>query len=247
MKIAIIGTGHIGKTLVRKLSAAGHDVAVANSRGPETIEADLLADGARAASAPDAVGGAEVVILSVPLSRIPQLAPLIRELPQETVVVDTSNYYPQRDGVIEAIEAGQAESLWVSEQLGRRVVKAWNMIGSRALSDKGLPAGDPERLAVAVAGDERGRRVGMALVEDTGFDGFDAGSLEESWRQQPGTPAYGTELTSAELPDALATADAARAPKRRDLSVAAIAERVGDGTTNPDSDYGTRLSRALFM
>jgi 8-hydroxy-5-deazaflavin:NADPH oxidoreductase len=248
MKIGILGTGHIGKTLVRKLSAAGHDVKVANSRGPDTIEADVLSSGGRAVTAAEAVADVDVVILSIPLNRLPGIASLIAGVPAETVVVDTSNYYPARDGRIEAIEASQVESLWVSEQLGRPIVKAWNAIGSDSFARKGKPAGSPDRIAIPVAADsDRDRKVGMALVEDTGFDAFDAGTLADSWRQQPGAPGYCTDLTLDEMPAAHAAAERARLPKRRDLAVAAIVERVGDGTTNPDAEYGVRLNRALFM
>jgi 8-hydroxy-5-deazaflavin:NADPH oxidoreductase len=248
MKIGILGTGHIGKTLVRKLSAAGHDVKVANSRGPDTIEADVLASGGRAVTAEEAVVDVDAVILSIPLNRIPDIAPLIASVPAETVVIDTSNYYPGRDGRIDAIEAGQVESLWVADQLGRPVVKAWNAIGSDSFARKGKPAGSPDRIAIAVAADrDKDRKVGMALVEDTGFDAFDAGTLADSWRQQPGAPCYCTDLTLEEMPAAHAAAERARLPKRRDLAVAAIVERVGDGTTNPDAEYGVRLNRALYM
>ena len=248
MKIGILGTGHIGKTLVRKLSAAGHDVKVANSRGPDTIEPDVLASGGRAVTAQEAVADVDVVILSIPLNRLPGIAPLIASVPAETVVIDTSNYYPARDGRIEAIEAGQVESLWVSEELGRPVIKAWNAIGSDSFARKGKPASSPDRIAIPVAADsDRDRKVGMALVEDTGFDAFDAGALADSWQQQPGAPCYCTDLTLEEMPAAHAAAERARLPKRRDLAVAAIVERVGDGTTNPDAEYGVRLNRALFM
>ena len=248
MKIGILGVGHIGRTLARKLSAAGHDVKVANSRGPETIEAGVLASGARAVSAAEAVEDVDVVILSIPLNRLPAVAQLVARLPAETVVIDTSNYYPQRDNKIDAIEAGQVESLWVAEQLGRPIVKAWNSIGSDSFARKGTPAGSPDRIALPVAADrERDRKVGMALVEDTGFDAFDAGTLAESWRQQPGAPCYGTDLTREEMPAALAAAERARLPKRRDLSVAAVLERIGDGVKNPDAEYAVRLNRALFM
>ena len=248
IKIGILGVGHIGKTLARKLAEAGHDVKVANSRGPETIEADVLAFGARAVTTAEAVEGVDVVILSIPLNRLPSIAPLMANVPAETVIMDTSNYYPMRDGTIDAIEAGQVESLWVAEQLGRPVVKAWNSIGSDSFAKKGKPAGSPDRIALPVAADrETDREVGMALVEETGFDAFDAGALAGSWRQQPGAPAYCTDLTIEELPAALAAADRARLPRRRDLAVAAVQERVGDGTTNPDAEYGVRLSRALYM
>src|SRR3954468_24216375 len=137
VKIGILGVGHIGKTLALKLAAAGHDVKVANSRGPETIDPDELAPGARARTTAPAVEDVDVVILSIPLTRLPAVAPLIARLPPETVVMDTSNYYPQRDNIIDAIEAGQVESLWVAEQLGRPVVKAWNSIGSDSFAKKG--------------------------------------------------------------------------------------------------------------
>ena len=245
MKIGILGTGHIGKSLVRKLSAAGHDVRAANARGPDTIEPDVLAFGGRAAGA---VADVDVVILSIPLNRIPEVAPLIASVPSETVVIDTSNYYPHRGGRTDAIEAGQVESLWAAEQWGRPIVKAWNAIGSDSVAKKGKPAGSPDRIAIPVAADrETDREVGMALVEDTGFDAFDAGTLADSWRQQPGTPCYCTDLTREEMAAALAAADAARSPKRRDLAIAAVTERVGDSTTNPDAEYVVRLNRALFM
>jgi predicted dinucleotide-binding enzyme len=248
MKIGILGTGHIGKTLVRTLSAAGHDVKVANSRGPDTIEPDVLALGGRAVTAQEAVADVDVVILSIPLNRLPRIAPLIASVPAETVVIDTSNYYPGRDGRIDAIEGGQVESLWVADQLGRPVVKAWNAIGSDSFARKGKPAGSPHRIAIPVAAEsETDRKVGMALVEDAGFDAFDAGTLADSWRQQPGAPCYCTDLHREEMPAAWAAADAARSPKRRDLAVAAIQERVGDAGTNPDAEYLVRLNRALFM
>ena len=248
LKIGILGVGHIGKTLARTLAQTGHNVKVANSRGPETIEAETLAFGARAVSTAEAVKDVDLVILSIPLNRIPTISPLLADLPEETVVIDTSNYYPGRDSKIEAIEAGQVESLWVAEQLGRPIAKAWNSIGSDSFARKGKPAGSPDRIALSIAADrERDRQVTMALVEDTGFDAFDAGSLADSWRQQPGAPCYGTDLSSKELPAALASAERVRLPKRRDLAVAAITERVGDGTTNPDAEYGVRLSRALYM
>ena len=118
MKIGILGTGNIGKTLTRRLSAAGHEVKAANSRGPEAIEADVLSSGGRAVTAAEAVVDVDAVILSIPFDRIPQVAPLIAKVPADTVVIDTSNYFPHRDNGIAAIEAGQAESVWVATQLG---------------------------------------------------------------------------------------------------------------------------------
>lgn len=248
MKIGILGTGHIGKSLVKKLSAAGHDVKVANSRGPQTIEADLLSSGARAVTTEVAVADVEAIILSIPLNRIPDVAPLLAAVPRETVIIDTSNYYPFRDEKIDAIEAGQVESLWVSEQLSRPIAKAWNAIGSASLAEKGKPAGSPGRIAIPVAADrERDREVAMALVEDTGLDAFDADTLAQSWRQQPGAPAYCTDLTREEMGNALAAAERDRLPARPDLGVAVMQERLGGGGKNPDADWGVRLVRAINM
>jgi 8-hydroxy-5-deazaflavin:NADPH oxidoreductase len=248
MRIGILGAGHIGKSLARDLPVAGHEVKVANSRGPETIAEDVLEGGAQGVAAADAVKDVDVLIVSVPLGALASVVPLVAQAPSDAVVIDTSNYYPSRDGEVEALEAGQVESLWVTEQLGRSVVKAWNTIGSDSLAKLGLPAGSPDRIALPVAADDAGQRiVGMELVEQSGFDAFDAGTLAESWRQQPGTPCYCTDLTLAELPGALASADRTRSPARRDLAVSVIMERMGDGTTNPDADFSVRLHRVLFM
>jgi predicted dinucleotide-binding enzyme len=248
MKVGILGTGNIGRTLARRLSAAGYEIEVANSRGPETIPAEVTEFGARAVTSKEAVADAHVVILSIPLGSIVAIAPLLQGLPADTVIIDTSNYYPQRDGTIDAIEAGQAESEWVSEQLGRPVAKAWNAIGSDALAKKGRSEGAHDRLAIPVAANnERDCNVAMALVHDTGLDAVKAGTLAQSWRQQPGAPCYCTDLTHLEIPAALAAAERARLPKRRDLAFSAIAERMGDVTFSPDMDYNMRLTRALFM
>lgn len=248
MKIGILGTGHIGKTLVIRLSEAGHEVKMANSRGPETIDSQLLSAGARAVTTEEALSDVEVVILSIPLNRIADIAPLVARLPDDTVVIDTSNYYPFRDSKIQAIEDGQVESLWVAEQLGRPIAKAWNAIGSASLAKKGKPAGASDRIAIPVAADrERDRQIAMALVNDTGLNAFDAGTLADSWRQQPGAPVYCTDLMYVEIRAALDAAERDRLPKRRDLGVAVMQERLGDGTTNPDEDWGVRLVRAINM
>lgn len=246
--IGILGTGHIGKTLARKLAAAGHNVKVANSRGPETIETDILETGAVATDAATALRDVQVVILSVPLIKLEDIVPIIRDLPESVIIADTSNYYPHRDETISAIANGKVESLWVEHLLGRPIVKAWNAIGSDSLARKGLPAGATNRISIPVAGDSADhRRVVMNLVSDTGFDPFEAGTLAESWRQQPGAPCYCTDLTYDAMGQALASADVTRLPARRDIAVAAIQERMGDNKTNPDADYIVRLHRALFM
>ncbi|KND37380.1 NADPH-dependent F420 reductase [Streptomyces acidiscabies] len=234
MRIGIVGTGAIGATLARKLSAAGHDVAVANSRGPHTVPADALESGARAVTAAEAVRDQDVIILSVPFARLPALADLLSAVPDETVVIDTSNYYPHLNGAVAAVDDGQVESLWVAERLGRPVVKAWNAVLAGTLQAKGAPAGTPGRIAIPVAADsDEARSVAMRLVDDTGFDPYDAGALADSWRQQPMGPAYCTELTLAELGPALAAAD-----RHKDVLVRdSLPERfaaLGDTFTHED-------------
>lgn len=247
MKIGILGAGYIGKTLVRTLSAAGHDVKVANSRGPDMIDADMLTNGARAVTAEDAIADVDVVILSIPLNRIPEAAAMLATIPDETVVIDTSNYYPQRDGTIDAIEEGQVESLWVAGQIGHPIAKAWNAIGAASFADKGKPIGEPGRIAIPIAADrDTDRQVTRTLVEDSGLDAVDAGGLADSWRQQPGSPVYCTDLSSNEIPAALAAAEKARLPKRRDLVLAVVSERAGEDMTNLEPEFLPRLNRAIF-
>ena len=196
MKIGIIGAGHIGGTLVRRLAAAGHDVSVANSRGPESLASLAAETGARATTVQDVVKGKDVVVVTIPLKASAELPKgLFQSADQRTVVIDTGNYYPQRDGRIEAIESGMASSRWVADQLGLPVVKAFNTIHAKHLAERGLPKRDSTRMAVSIAGDDdAAKAVVFQLIEDLGFDGVDAGSLDESWRQEPGTPVYGAAL-----------------------------------------------------
>ena len=246
MKIGILGAGSVGATLARKLSGAGHEVKVANSRGPETINPEIVAAGARAVEATDVVTDIDALIISVPLSRIPALKPLIANLPTDAVIVDTSNYYPMRDGQVQALDEGQVESLWITEQLGRPVAKAWNAIVAGSFETKGKAAGDPDRIAIPVAADrEADKAAAMSLVEDTGFDAVDTGSLADSWRQQPGAPTYCTDLTRQEIPDALAAAKKDRIPQRRDLAMATIMEKLEGGATLT-SDNLVELNRAIY-
>jgi predicted dinucleotide-binding enzyme len=247
-RIAVLGTGHIGKTLARSLASAGHSVKVANSRGPETIAPDVLETGAEAADAVSAMQDAQVVILSIPMAKVADIAPLIRTLPGHVIVADTSNYYPHRDGIIDGFSDGQVESAWVAHLLNRPLVKAWNAIGSDSLATKGTAEGTAGRISIPVAGNiEKQKKMVMRLVSDTGFDAFDAGTIEESWRQQPGAPCYCTDLTYDEMKSAIAATEKTRLPARRDIAVQAIQERMGDKRSNPTADYIVRLHRALFM
>ena len=247
MKIGILGTGFMGKNLARKLAAAGHDVKAANSRGPGSIPAEALETGAHAATAEDAASDVDVVILAMPHPGFEKIRHLVSALPEQTVVIDISNYFPGRDPVNPELEAGKAESEWVRDYFGRPITKAWNSIGMVSFETKGQPKGQPGRIALPVSGDRaRDREVAMALVDDTGFDGFDAGTLADSWRQQPGSPVYITDLTYDEMGPALASAERHRLPRRRDLSAQVFAERVGE-RASPDAETVVRIARALFM
>jgi 8-hydroxy-5-deazaflavin:NADPH oxidoreductase len=200
MKIGIIGAGQIGGTLTRRLTALGHEVLVANSRGPQSLSELASETGATAVSVPEAVRGADLVVVTIPEKNIPDLPTgLFAATPDRVVVVDTGNYYPrQRDGRIEAIETGLPESKWVAQQLGRPVIKAFNNIYAKHLLELGRPRGAPDRIALPVSGDDdAARAIVLKLVDELGFDGVDAGGLDESWRQQPGTPVY-TEDFDAE-------------------------------------------------
>jgi len=218
MNIGIIGAGHIGGTLTRRLSTLAHKVFVANSRGPETLTSLASENGATAVTVKEAARSGEVVIVTIPENRIPSLpSDLFAGVPASVVVVDTGNYYPQqRDGRIAPIENGMPESHWVEVQLGRPVIKAFNNIYAQHLLENGKPAGASGRIALPVAGDDEGAKsVVLELVDEFGFDGVDAGGLDESWRQQPGTPVYTTDLDAKGVRRALSEANSERKPEWR--------------------------------
>jgi 8-hydroxy-5-deazaflavin:NADPH oxidoreductase len=209
MRIGIIGAGYIGGTLTRRFTALGHEVRVANSRSPETL-AELAAEtGATPVWAAEAATDADVVIVSIPQKNVPDLAPgIVAGARPGAPVIETNNYYPrQRDGRIDAIESGTPESIWVSEQLGAPVYKVFNGIYWKRLLEKGVPAGTPGRIALPVAGaDGPAKQQVFDLVDQLGFDPVDGGVLEESWRQQPGTPVYGKDYDAEQTRKALAEA-----------------------------------------
>jgi 8-hydroxy-5-deazaflavin:NADPH oxidoreductase len=213
MRIGIIGAGAIGGTLTRRLTALGHEVRVANSRDPETLS-DLAAEtGATAVWARDAAADADVVIVSIPQKNTPDLeAGIVSSAKPGAPVLETNNYYPQqRDGRIDALENGTPESVWVSELLGTPVYKVFNGIWWKHLLESGKPAGTEGRIALPVAGaDGPGKDTVFALVDELGFDPVDGGPLEESWRQQPGTPVYGKDYDAGNARKALAEASPER-------------------------------------
>jgi predicted dinucleotide-binding enzyme len=226
MNIGIIGAGQIGGSLTRRLTALGHNVYVANSRGPETLSDLARETGAKPVTPAEAARSGDIVIVTIPQKNIPKLPrDLFAGVPDDVVVVDTGNYYPQqRDGRIDDIEQGATESHWVSEQLGRPVVKAFNNIYADHLLRLGRPAGAPGRIALPVAGDDpKAKAKIISLLDELGFDGVDAGTINESWRQQPDTPVYGTDFDAAGVKKALSEASAERKPAWR-------AKQAGAGT-----------------
>ncbi|HEX2893148.1 MAG TPA: NADPH-dependent F420 reductase [Marmoricola sp.] len=199
--IGLIGSGHIGSTVARLAVAAGHDVVLSNSRGPETL-ADLVAElgeGARAATPAEAAQAGDLVVVTIPLKSY-------REVPVEPlrgkVVIDTNNYYPQRDGQIAELddESTTSSELLQAHLPESKVVKAFNNISFVSLGDLARPAGDPERSVLAIAGDDAEAKAAVTrFLDQIGYDAHDVGPLSEGWRFQRDEPAY-AELYSADPP-----------------------------------------------
>jgi len=202
VKIGIIGAGRIGSTLAAHLTRAGHDVAIANSRGPETLQ-DLIAElgeRAQAASVADAARFGDLVVVAIPFKDY-------RDVPTDAVagkvVVDAMNYYPQRDGHIEQLDSGATTSseLLAEHLQGAFVVKAFNTIRWDVLRDAARPGAAEGHIGIPISGDDEAAKQEIDdLIAEIGFDGVDAGPLGAGGRKhQPGTEVYGSDLPSAEL------------------------------------------------
>ncbi len=206
--IGFIGSGHIGSQLARLAVRNGYDVVVSNSRGPETL-ADLVAElgpHARAATPVEAAKAGDIVVVSVPLKSY-------RTVPAEPlagkVVIDTNNYYPQRDGHVPELdnESTTTAELLQAHLPTSKVVKAFNHIYAAELTTHGQPAGTKNRRALVIAGDDAAAKGTVAhLIDEFGFDVVDAGPLAEGWRIQRDTPGYGPRRTADELRRDLAAA-----------------------------------------
>ncbi|MCJ7992803.1 NAD(P)-binding domain-containing protein [Priestia sp. OVS21] len=223
MRFGIIGAGSIGSIISKKLVKNGHDVKIADARGIERLEGKELAG--TPVRVEDVIKNIEVLIISLPIEAMPSIRNIINQVEEEVIIVDTSNYYPFRDGKIEEIENGMVESVWVSNQLGRPVIKAFNNLLAYTLENEDTSEDSSGRIAMAVSGnDPSQKQVVMDVVHELGFDAVDSGSLSDSWRQQPGTPAYCTELAKDELTKALKKANKEKAPLLRDKVMERFAE-----------------------
>ena len=241
MRIGIIGAGNMGATLAAQLTRLGHHVAIANSRRPRTLAGVAAQTGATPVPITDVTSKADVVIVTIPEKNIPELpAGLLAALPGDTVVIDAGNYVPNlRDGHIDAIDAGVPESQWVQSQLRHPVVKAFNTIGPASLASLGKPAGAAGRAVIPVTGDDPAAKSAvLELADQLGFDGLDAGPLAESWRQQPGTPIYTTDLPLDAARQALADATPEQTASWRSRHPQ---HKKPDTTMHPSSRTGVRF------
>lgn len=221
MKIGIIGAGQIGGTLIRQYTRAGHHVKMANASGTEKLKNLATETGASAVSLSEVVADVDVIVIAIPLIGILKLPQnLFATISPNTAIIDTCNYYPIRDGIIEDIENGMPESVWVSKQIQQPVIKVYNSILYRSLINSALPKGDALRLALPISGDSKqSKELVSTLVNETGFDSFDYGALQDSWKQQPGSPVYCTDLTLSQLKISIARAQKKLLSERRELGL----------------------------
>src|ERR1700704_5555773 len=229
MRIGIIGAGAVGGTLARRLAKRGHQVSIANSRGPESLAVLAAEIGATPVSVVDAANTGEIVFIAIPTKAVAELPKtLFANVPDSVVVIDIGNYHPElRDGRIDAIDRGMLDSQWVAQQIGRPVIKAFNNILAKSLLEKGVPRGTKGRIALPVAGDSLDAKAAvLRLVDDLGFDLVDGGDLDNSWRQQPGTPAYCRDLEATALRHALAEAVRSRIAEYRAEEEARIRRHI---------------------
>ena len=199
MKVSIIGTGNIGGTLAKKLVKAGYKVSIANSKGKAGVEKFAKEIGAEPRDILDVSKDAEVLILSIPFGVIPKLSKeIFKTLPKDSIVVDTSNYYPELRK--ENFDESKPESVWISEQIGRKVIKTFNNILAYSLENLGKSKNEKNRIACQIAGDdEKQKKIVMKLIEDIGFEPYDNGNLDNSWSQQPNSAGYCCDYTCEEL------------------------------------------------
>lgn len=216
MNIGIIGTGKIGGTLARRLSQLNHSISIANSREPETLT-DLATEiNGTAGTVYEAARDKDVVIIAIPQKSVLELPDdLFANAKDDLVIIDTCNYYPlSRDGVIYELEQDLTSSGWVQAKVKRPIVKTFNSVSSIVLRSAGRPKDDRNRIALPVSGDRKKDKAIVAdLLDQLGFDFFDAGELENSWKYEPGAPAYGKDYTLKILEEKLNNIGTGKTPE----------------------------------
>lgn len=210
VQIGVIGAGLLGGTLARRLAGVGHAVQVANSRAPESLS-DFTGSGITAGWFADVVSTSSILFLALPYSALRDVAADVGDTAgNDTIIVDTGNYYPGRDGSIPELDGDSAgpDTLWLSGLLRRPIFKAFNNITYVQLADSGQPHGSPRRIGLPVAGQPgTAKQRLLDLVNELGFDPVDGGELADSWRQQPGSPIYATDLGAEAIRGFLSSVD----------------------------------------
>jgi 8-hydroxy-5-deazaflavin:NADPH oxidoreductase len=234
--IGVIGTGDIGGVIVKKLRDAGYPVKMANSKGPDSLRELAAKTGAIPVSVEKVVQDVDILFIALPQKAFPVLPKgLLNKTKKETVVIDVGNYYPWRDGRIEEIESGLTDSAWVEKQIGRPVVKVLNSIVYKALAGAGRPTGSRDRVGLPISGDNpKAKEIVAQLLDRIGFDSVDAGTIAESWRQQPGSPCYCINPTKRELQQLLKNVDRSLLPTNREKGTEAYRAVA-------DADYQTQV------
>jgi 8-hydroxy-5-deazaflavin:NADPH oxidoreductase len=237
MNIGVIGTGDIGGVIVKKLRDAGYPVKMANSRGPESLRELAAKTGAIPVSVEKVVQDVDILFIALPQKAFPVLPKgLLNKAKKDTVVIDVGNYYPWRDGRIDEIESGLTDSAWVEKQIGRPVVKVLNSIVYKALAGAGRPTGSRDRVALPISGDNpKAKEIVAQLLDRIGFDSVDAGTIAESWRQQPGSPCYCINPTKGELQQLLKNVNRSLLPISREKGTEAYRAVA-------DADYQTQVN-----
>src|SRR3954466_2644093 len=236
MNFGVIGPGNIGEVIIRKLRDVGYSVKMANSRGPASLKDLAAKTGALPVSVEQVVQDVDLLFIVVPQKSIPELPErLLNKENKQIIVIDVGNYYPFRDGRIDEIENGLTESVWVERQIGRPVVKVLNTIIAKALAEAGRPAGSSDRVALPISGDNpKAKEIVARFIDLIGFDSVDAGTIAESWRQQPGSPVYCTNPTKEELELWLKNVDRSSLATGREKGLKAYLAVV-------DADYQTQV------
>jgi len=244
MNTGVIGTGEIGAVIVRKLRDAGYPVKMANSKGPDSLRKLAAETGAKAVSVEEVVQDVDVLFIVVPEKAIPELSKgLLSKAKKETIVIDVGNYYPFRDDLIDEIENGLTDSAWVEKQIGRPVIKVLNSIVSNALAEVGRPAGSRDRVALPISGDNpKAKEIVAQIIDRFGFDTVDAGTIADSWRQQPGSPVYCTNPTKVELQRWLKNVDRSSLVTKREEGM-----KAHFAVEHRDSRTGTLIKRTDYQ